>query len=115
MGKFCVLLAMTFLLASYPVGLRAEAAESAAGEYLVLGTVVSVHPSSAAIVIREASLFGRLRFQVKSYKVQQPSALLALRPGDRIMAVYSKKDGMLHRLRESRSSKDRAASNKTPL
>jgi hypothetical protein len=91
------------------------AAESSQLEYLVLGTVVSVHPASAAIVIREANLFGHLRFQVKSYRVKQPSSLVGLQAGDRIMAVYSKKDGMLHRLRESRTSRNRTPSGKSPL
>jgi membrane-associated protease RseP (regulator of RpoE activity) len=94
----------------------AEAFSASAGpslESLVIGTVVSVNPASAAIVIREANPFGHLRFQVKSYKVKQPSALVGLRAGDRIMAVYSKKDGMLHRLKEPRTSQNRTPSSKT--
>ncbi|MDQ1473776.1 MAG: hypothetical protein QOJ99_5256 [Bryobacterales bacterium] len=91
-----------------------SAAASTSLESLVLGTVVSVNPASAAIVIREANPFGHLRFQVKPYKVKQPSALVGLRAGDRIMAVYSKKDGMLHRLKESRTSRNRMPSSTTP-
>jgi hypothetical protein len=116
MCKFCALLAMTSLLASYAPGtLPAVAMESSPEEHLVLGTAVSVRPGDRTIVIREANLFGQMRFQVRSSQLKQPSSLLGLRHGDRIMAVYSKKDGMLQRLRESRPSKNWASLNKYPL
>jgi hypothetical protein len=110
-----VLAAICISLVFAPEKCRAEAAPNSLEEHLVLGTVVSVNPGDRAIVIREANLFGQLRFQVRSYQVKQPSSLLGLRNGDKIMAVYSKKDGLLHRLRESRSSKTREALNKNPL
>ena len=58
---------------------------------LVVGTVISVEPLSGLIVVRQANLLGYLRFQVKPYRVKQPSSLRGLRPGDRITAVYSRK------------------------
>lgn len=70
-------------------------------DYLVVGTVVWAQPASSSIAIRGTSLIGRLHLQVKSYRVKQPGALVGLRPGDRITAEFSERDGMLHRLRRS--------------
>ena len=77
----------------------AEAAGKSVREYLIVGTVVSINAATASVAIRGTSLVGRLHLDVKSYKVRQPSALLELHPGDRITAVFSEKDRMLHRLR----------------
>jgi hypothetical protein len=82
----------------------AYAAESELQEYLVVGTVVWVHPASASISIRGASLLGHLRLEEKSYRVKQPSVLLDLHPGDKITAAFSRKDGMLHRLKRVRNA-----------
>ena len=82
----------------------AHAAETELQEYLVMGTVVWVHPGSSAISLRGVSLLGHLRLQEKSYRVKQPSVLLDLHPGDKITAAFSRKDGMLHRLKRVRSA-----------
>jgi hypothetical protein len=82
----------------------AQAAETELQEYLVIGTVVWVHPGSSSISIRGSSLLGRLRLDEKSYRVKQPGTLLDLHPGDRITAAFSRKDGMLHRLKRVRSA-----------
>jgi hypothetical protein len=88
-----------------PVGaLQVDARETALSEYLVVGTVVWVNAGSASIAVRGASLLGYLRVRVRSYRVKQPSALVDLRPGDTITAVFSKRDGMLHRVRRVRVS-----------
>ena len=68
-----------------------HAAETELQEYLVIGTVVWIHPGSSSISIRGASLLGRLRLEEKSYRVKQPSALLDLHPGDKITAAFSRK------------------------
>jgi hypothetical protein len=68
-------------------------------EYLIVGTVVWANAATASVAIRGTSLIGRLHVEVKSFQVRQPSALTGLRPGDHITAVFSEKDGMLHRLR----------------
>jgi hypothetical protein len=100
---------MCRLSAVLPIALTAElwpahAAETELQEYLVIGTVVWVHPGSSSISIRGASLPGRLRLQERAYQVKQPSALLDLHPGDKITAAFSRKDGMLHRLKRLRSA-----------
>jgi hypothetical protein len=77
----------------------AESAGKTVQEYLIVGTVVWANAASASIAIRGTSLIGRLHIDVKSYHVKQPSALTDLHPGDRITAVFSEKDRMLHRLR----------------
>lgn len=77
----------------------AESGGNAMQEYLVVGTVVWANAASASIAIRGTSLIGRLHLDVKSYHVKQPGALADLHPGDRITAVFSEKDRMLHRLR----------------
>jgi hypothetical protein len=84
--------------------LQADSRETAPNEYLVAGTVVWSHPGSSSIAIRGSSLLGYLRVRVRSYRVKQPSSLLDLRPGDAITAVFSRRDGMLHRLRRVRIS-----------
>ena len=78
--------------------------ETAPNEYLVVGTVVSAHAGGSSIAIRGPGLLGHLRMRVRSYRVKQPSVLLGLRPGDAVTAVFSRSDGMLHRLRRVRSS-----------
>src|SRR5580658_8282575 len=78
--------------------------ETAPNEYLVVGTVVWAHAGASSIAIRGSGLLGYLRIRVRSYRVKQPSALLGLRPGDAVTAVFSRRDGMLHRLRRVRSS-----------
>lgn len=70
-------------------------------EYLVVGTVVWTNAATASIAIRGTTLLGRLHFEVKSFHVKQPASIAGLHPGDRIMAVFSENDGMLHRLRRS--------------
>jgi hypothetical protein len=81
-----------------------DAHETALSEYLVVGTVVWAHAPSSSIAVRGFSLLGYMRVRVRSYRVKQPSALRDLRPGDRITAVFSRRDGMLHRLRRVRVS-----------
>ncbi len=82
-----------------PGAARAESGGKSVQEYLIVGTVVSANAATASIAIRGTSLIGRLHLAVKSYQVKQPSALWELHPGDRITAVFSEKDRMLHRLR----------------
>jgi len=93
------LLAVVFAQASPVDAKGAEGVESELQEYLVVGTVVWAHPDSSSISIRGARLLEYLHMQVRSYRVKQASALVELRPGDKITAVFSRKDGMLHRLR----------------
>ena len=68
-------------------------------ERLVLGTVVAVQPERSLITIRESDLLGRLRIRFKCYQVKQSFLLYGLRQGDKISAVFSTNDGMLHRVR----------------
>lgn len=75
--------------------------ESTLSEYAIKGTVVSVQPGEATIIIRQANLLGDLLFVTKAYRVKRPSSLTGLKRGDRVRGVYSTKDKMLHRLRES--------------
>src|ERR1035441_9190054 len=93
-----VLLALTGP-AQHAVALQIDSRETAPNEYLVVGTVVWVHAGSSSIAIRGSGLPGHLRVSVKSYQVKQPGTLLNLQPGDGITAVFSRKDGMLHRVR----------------
>jgi hypothetical protein len=65
---------------------------------LVSGTVVAVKPELSLIVIRESDLLGYPRLRFKSYQVRQALLLNELRVGDKIRAVFSDRDGMLHRL-----------------
>jgi hypothetical protein len=99
-----VLLLALAASAGQAVALQIDAREPALNEYLVAGKVVWAHAGSSSIAIRGSSLMGYLRIRVKSYRVKQPSTLLDLRPGDAITAVFSRKDGMLHRLRRVQAS-----------
>jgi hypothetical protein len=81
------------------VALQVDSQEAAPSEYLVAGTVVWAHAGSSSIAICGSGLLGYLRVRVRSYRVKQRTSLLDLRPGDAITAVFSTKDGMLHRLR----------------
>jgi hypothetical protein len=78
---------------------RIYAGETTPIEYLVVGTVVWANAGSSSIAIRGSGLLGYLRIRVKAYRVKQASALLDVRPGDAVTAVFSRRDGMLHRLR----------------
>lgn len=69
------------------------------GERLVLGTVVAVQPDRSLLTIRESDLWGHLRIRFKCYQVKQSFVLYGLRQGDKISAVFSSKDSMLHRVR----------------
>ncbi|HEY3824076.1 MAG TPA: hypothetical protein VGL82_05930 [Bryobacteraceae bacterium] len=73
--------------------------ESAPIEYLVAGTVIWADAGSSSVVIRGSDLLGHLHIRVKSYRVKQANALIDLRPGDTITAIFSRRDGMLHRLK----------------
>lgn len=102
MRSYRMLLALLVALSADVEAARAlqiDTRETVLSEYLVVGTVVWAHAESSSIVVRGSSLLGHLHVGVKSYRVKQPSALLDLRPGDAITAVFSKRDGMLHRLR----------------
>ena len=79
--------------------LAADSGKSDGGDYLVLGIVIWAHPQSAEVAIRAASLFGRLHVEEREYRVKQPGSFLGLKKGDRVTAIFSEKDGMLHRLR----------------
>jgi hypothetical protein len=83
---------------------QTDARGSTPTEYLVVGTVVWVHPGSSSIAIRGTGLVGYLRVRVRAYRVKQAGVLADLRPGDAITAVFSRKDGMLHRVRRVRRS-----------
>jgi hypothetical protein len=98
-----VLLVLT-VQARHTEALRIDSRQSGLTEYLVAGTVVWAHAGSASIAIRGSDLLGYLRIRVKSYRVKQANALIDLRPGDKITAVFSRRDGMLHRLRRVRTS-----------
>jgi hypothetical protein len=109
-----LLLALT-AQARHADALQTDSRETAPTEYLVAGTVVWAHAGSSSIAIRGSSLLGHLRIRVKSYRVKQANALIGLRPGDTVTAVFSEKDGMLHRLRRARtSSAKNGALNTTP-
>lgn len=82
---------------------RIDASETTPIEYLVAGTVVWANAGSSSIAIRGSGLLGYLRVRVRAYRVKQASALLDLRPGDVVTAVFSRRDGMLHRLRRART------------
>lgn len=72
-------------------------------ERLVIGTVVAVKAERSLITIREPDLLGNLRIRFKCYQVKQPFLLYEFRSGDKITAVFSAKDNMLHRLRHVQS------------
>jgi len=84
--------------------LQTDSHETELKEYLVVGTVVWAQAGSSSIAIRGSSLLGYLRVRVRVYRVKQPSSLPDLRPGDAVTAVFSRSDGMLHRLRRVRIS-----------
>jgi len=103
MTKSCLLplLALSVTVQAAPVP-RQESADSFL-ERLVLGTVVAVQPDRSLITIRESDLLGRLRIRFKSYMVKQPLLPYGLRQGDKITAVFSTKDSLLHRVRRVQS------------
>ncbi len=74
-------------------------------EFLVFGTVIAADPAASLLTIRGANLLGRLHIQTMSYHVKLRSSLADLHSGDRVTAVFSTKDGMLHRLTRVRSGK----------
>ena len=80
-------------------------ADSQPGEFLVIGIVVAAEPAASLITIRQPNLLGKLRIETKSYHVKQRGSLADLHSGDRITAIFSTKDGMLHRLTRVRSAK----------
>jgi hypothetical protein len=98
-----LLLALTALTEHAQAWQTGAPRETAPNEYLVVGTVVWAHAAASSIAIRGSGLLGYLRIRVRSYRVKQPSSLLGLRPGDAITAVFSRRDGVLHRLRRARS------------
>jgi Cu/Ag efflux protein CusF len=99
-----LLLALTALTAQAQAWQAEAPRETAPNEYLVVGTVVWAHAGASSIAIRGSGLLGYLRIRVSSYRVKQPSSLLGLRPGDAVTAVFSRRDGMLHRLRRTRGA-----------
>lgn len=96
-----ILLLLTLTAQAWQADAPRDAAPS---EYLVVGTVVWAHAGASSIAIRGTGLLGYLRIRVRSYRVKQASSLLDLRPGDAITAVFSRRDGMLHRVRRVRRS-----------
>lgn len=100
-----MLLLLALSAVVHPVGaLQIDARETVLEEYLVVGTVVWANAGSSSVAVRGSNLLGYLRFRVRSYRVKQPSDLVDLRPGDTITAVFSRSDGMLHRVRRVRVS-----------
>jgi hypothetical protein len=98
-----LLLALTTLTAQAQAWQAEAPRETTPNEYLVVGTVVWAHAGASSIAIRGPGLLGYLRIRERAYRVKQPSALLGLRPGDAVTAVFSRSDGLLHRLRRVRS------------
>ena len=98
-----VLLLALSAQARYASAERIDASETTPTEYLVAGTVVWASAGSSSIAIRGSGLLGYLRIRVRAYRVKQASALLDLRPGDAVTAVFSRRDGMLHRVRRVRT------------
>jgi hypothetical protein len=88
-----------------PSSALVRAANPQATEFLVFGIVIATDPAESLLTIRQANLLGRLHIETKSYHVKQRSSLVDLRSGDRITAVFSTKDGMLHRLTRVRTAK----------
>jgi hypothetical protein len=103
MRKFRLLSILALSVTLQAARVRPEEPASGYAEYLVLGTVVAVKAERSLITIRESDLLGHLRIRFKSYQVKQPFLLYGLRPGDKISAVFSAKDSMLHRLRRVQS------------
>jgi hypothetical protein len=108
MPNYRMMIVLLLALAAPPphgVAFQINSRETVLIEYLIVGTVVWVHTGpSSSIGVRGSGLLGHLRVSVKSYKVKQSNALLTLQPGDAITAVFSRKDGMLHRVRRVRRS-----------
>jgi hypothetical protein len=103
MTKFCLLPLLVFSVTLHAAPARQQELADGSLEHLVLGTVVAIRPELSLITIRESDLLGRLRVRFKSYQVKQTFHLYGLRPGDRITAVFSSQDGMLHRVRRVQS------------
>ena len=99
MMKFCLLPILAISVVMQATGARPQPSADGFAERLVLGTVVAVQPEHSLITIRESDLLGHLRIRFKCYQVKQPFLLYGLRRGDRISAVFSTRDSMLHRLR----------------
>jgi|ERR1035438_1683681 hypothetical protein len=93
------LLFALFVMLTAQAWLAEARAADAPAEYLVFGTVVWARAGDSSLALRGSSLLQHLRVRVTSYRMKQPSNLLDLRPGDAVTAVFSTKDGMLHRLR----------------
>ena len=95
----------TYLLAALMVSMTIQAAPQPGktaddlDERPVVGTVIGANPRTSVITIRESDLLGRLRLRLRSYKVKQTMLLNELQTGDKITAVFSARDGLLHRLR----------------
>jgi Cu/Ag efflux protein CusF len=68
-------------------------------EFPVSGLVVSVDTAASKVIIRPATLLGTMRIETITYRVRQAISLNGIRPGDRVSAVFSTRDGMLHRVR----------------
>ena len=69
------------------------------GDRFVRGTVVAVETENSLITIRESNLLGHLRVLFRSYQVRSSSLIDGLQVGDKITAIFSKRDNMLHRVR----------------
>ncbi len=95
---------MLLILALTAQAWQTEAPRDTPNEHLVVGIVVWAHAGASSIAIRGTGLLGYLRIRVRSYQVKQASSLVELRPGDAVTAVFSRRDGMLHRVRRVRSS-----------
>jgi hypothetical protein len=104
--RFVVVLLLALVAQGLPADTQgAVAGDTAPAEYLVVGTVVWAHAGAASsIAIRGSGLLGYLRIRVRAYRVKQQSTLLDLHPGDAVTAVFSRRDGMLHRLRRVQTS-----------
>ena len=103
--RFLMVVLLALTAQNRPANAQELAAnEATPNEYLVVGTVVWAHAGSSSIAIRGSGLLGYLRIRERAYRVKQASALLDLRPGDAVTAVFSRRDGMLHRLRHVRTA-----------
>ena len=102
MRKCCWLpLVLAIALASLPGQVCAQSAPGT--ERLIFGTVVAIDFERSLITLRPSNLFGRLQLNLRSYRVKQPILIDGLHSGDRVKAVLSNSDGMLHRLRRLRN------------
>jgi hypothetical protein len=98
------------LLALAPASMHGGAANgplyaTAENQLAVGGIVISVDVVTSRLVIRPSSLLGVMRIEARAYRVRQPIGLIGLKPGDRVSAIYSAKDDMLHRVRRVTSAK----------